>query len=104
MGASALAQQIEELLTLLGGESRLPTALALGVQATVAMVRDHITPPTDRRGRGVDMPRHLPDTPACLQQGDGDATADFELEFGTLRSHADRIGRPSCHFSFFKDQ
>lgn len=93
MSTSPLAEEAKEVLTLLSVESRLPTALPFGVQATVAIVRNHITPPTDRRGRGFDVTRHVTDTPARFQQGNRDASADFKLEFGAFGSHGHLLGR-----------
>jgi hypothetical protein len=89
---SALAEKVEEMLTLLGVETCLTASVAFGVKAAVAVLYHRITPPTDRRRRGVDMTRYLAAAPAGFKKGNRKTSTDFELDFGAFRSHEDLTG------------
>jgi len=50
MGTGTLAEQGEQVLTRLGGESRVTTGMAFGVKASFTVVLQSITPPTNSSG------------------------------------------------------
>lgn len=93
MGTRALAEKVEQVVTLLGVESGLPVGMAFRVKASLPMVLEGIAPASDGTRRRFDRSRALSEAPACFEQRDSGASSDFELEFGAFRSHGDLIGR-----------
>jgi hypothetical protein len=63
----------------LGGPGAAPGG---GGAPRLSMPRHGIAPAPAGTGRGLDVAGHVTDAPAGLQEGDGDAAADFELERG----------------------
>lgn len=93
MGASALAEEVNELLPLVGCEFGVtPAGRGVGVEPGFRMVDKGSAPPADGTGGGGDVPGHLTDAPAGLQQRDGHPASDFELGFRAFGSHGDLSG------------
>ena len=92
-GAGPLAQHFGELLPLVGSQSRLTaTGMGFGIESVFGVLSGGVAPSADRTGRGLDVSRDLPNAPAGLQEGDGDATSNFELGRSAFGSHRPLIG------------
>lgn len=80
------------MLALLGGKLWGAARMPFGVEAGVSLVVKRITPSTDGTGRSAHLTCDLAEAPPGLEQGHGNATANFKLEFGAFRSHTAIIG------------
>ena len=88
MGASTLVQEFDEPLLLVEAQAGLTAArMGFGVEARVGELGCGVAPSADGTGGGLDVSGHVPNTPDGLQEGDGDATSNFELDSCAFRSH-----------------
>jgi hypothetical protein len=93
LGTRALAEEGDELLPLVGSEfGWTPAGRGFGLEACLGMLGNSIPPASHGTGRGLDVASDLTDAPAGLQQGDGDAAANFELDGCAFGSHETCIG------------
>jgi hypothetical protein len=93
MGASALAQAVEKVLALIETECGLTASRRrFGVASRLRIPRHGRAPAPDGTGGSLDVSSHLTDAPASLQEGDGNAASNRELDACAFGSHATLIG------------
>jgi hypothetical protein len=94
LGTRPLAEEGDELMPLVRSEFGLtPAGRGFGLEARLGVLGKGRTPAADGTGRRFNVSGDLADTPACLQQSNGDPTSDFKLGLCACRSHETRIGK-----------
>jgi hypothetical protein len=94
VGASALTEEVNELLPLIGMEfGGTPTGMRLGGEASLRVLGSGSPPAPNGTGGSLDVSGHVTDAPAGFKQRDGHSASDFELHSCACRSHGVPIGR-----------